>query len=341
MSVVSRLVTRLAGERRSPPSHSVAARVSRGIAKSTFALAVCITVWGGLPQQAQAGRYDLDLSRLGRLGPGGNTVQRFDGLFRALSSELGTVMAPRPTDPADSLGLAGFAISAGIGTSTISHQEQFWTRVTKAPPLGAVGSLQLMVRKGLWPGLELGAGGTKLFGSRMWSVHGYLKAALHEGFHHLPIPSIALKVSAGQVLGARALGLTTISGDITVSHSFGIAKTMHLTPYIGYQSLTILAKTNTLQTSPGQDPYPDAMVDPEACGGPGRPCPGSEFAFSRQVIVRHRPFLGVRMNFGVFRVAIEAMLATPGKSQERVSGIPTRDTAGLQQQYALSMGLDF
>lgn len=308
----------------------------------TLGMSLGVNVAGlGLTQSAQAGRYDLDLTRLGRLGPGGQSVHRFDGLFRGLASELGTVMAPRPTDTADSLGLAGFSVSAGVGTSTISHQEQFWTRVTSGPPIGAVASLQLMVRKGLWPGLELGAGATKLFGSRMWSMHGYFKAALHEGFHHLPIPSIALKVSAGHLLGARALGLTTIGADVTISHSFGIAKTLHLTPYIGYQALTILAKTGALQTSPERDSYPEGVLNPGSCGGPGRPCPGSEFFFSRQVIVRHRPFVGARFNFGVFRVAIEAMLATPGRSQERVAGRPTRDTAGLQQQYALSMGLDF
>lgn len=303
-------------------------------------MALASLVVGG-SSAAHAGRYDLDLSRLGRVGPGGATVQRFDEHFRSLSSELGSVLAPRPSDSSDSLGLAGFSLSADLGSSTISHQEEFWTRTTNGPPLGALASLQLMMRKGLWPGLELGAGGTKLFGSRIWSVHGYVKAALHEGFHHLPIPTIALRASIGQVLGAQALRLTTVSGDISISHSFGIARSMHLTPYLGYQSLTILSKSNTLQTAPHQDHYPEGLVVPDKCGGPGRPCPGSEFSFARQVVVRHRPFLGVRMNFGVYRIVLEAMLATAGRSKERIAGMAIRDRAGLQQQYTLSMGLDF
>ncbi|MBL8942339.1 MAG: hypothetical protein JNK45_04280, partial [Myxococcales bacterium] len=77
----------------------------------------------------QAGKYDLDLTRLGTQS--GTTLTQDDAAFRTLSSELGTVMAPRPVDPADSLGLAGFAISADFGINTIGGSNDYWSRTTR------------------------------------------------------------------------------------------------------------------------------------------------------------------------------------------------------------------
>ena len=71
-----------------------------------------------LPGVARAGKYDLDLTPLGEQTAGG--IIRDDAAFRSLSSELGVVMAPQPMDPADSLGLSGFALSADFTISTIS-----------------------------------------------------------------------------------------------------------------------------------------------------------------------------------------------------------------------------
>ena len=169
--------------------------------------AVGLALW---PSTAEAGKYDLDLTPLGSLEQqGSNTVIVQDNAaFRSLSSELGTIIAPQPMDTADSLGLSGFALSADVTINTISASQNYWRNTSDGADT-AVPSMQIMGRKGLWPGLEVGAGATHVFDSRMWALTGYGKIAFHEGFHHLPIPSIAIRGSFSRLLGAKDLNMTT------------------------------------------------------------------------------------------------------------------------------------
>jgi hypothetical protein len=162
-------------------------------------------------------------------------------------------MAPKPVDPADSLGLSGFAVSADISVNTIKTSN--WDTATRGTPDKAAPTLQIMGRKGLWPGIEVGAGATHLFNSRMWTIAGYGKVALHEGFHHLPIPSIALRGMFSRLVGAEDMNMTTASADVSISHVFGIGKTVNITPYGGYQALFIIARSGVLDVTPKTDEY--------------------------------------------------------------------------------------
>lgn len=302
-----------------------------------------IAIFGYLagPNKTSAKPYDLKLSSLARYDQASQSVVADRGAFRSLSSQLGTVVAPKAMDPADSLGLSGFALTADVALHSIDHRSAYWVNTTDAKSLTPfVSTLSVMGRKGLWPGLELGAGATKLFQSRMWSLNGYAKFALHEGFHHLPIPSIAARVMYGYLLGSRTLNMHTVSGDITLSHSFGIRKTLHLTPYLGYQMLGVISRSDALDLTPAVDEYPDGFQDAANCG-PNDPCPPNEFEFERQRIVRHRPFVGARIIFGVYRLGVEAMFASAGSSEQRIAGQTAVDKASFQQQYTLSLGLDF
>ena len=146
--------------------------------------------------QAWAGKYDVDLTPLGA----GGTPDT--GAFRSLSSELGTVMAPRPVDSADTLGLSGFAVAYDLGINTISNEESYWADTTDGPS-NVAPTMQVYGRKGLYPGVEVGAGATHLFDSTLWTLGGYGKIAFHEGFHHLPIPTIAVRFAGAQLLGSN------------------------------------------------------------------------------------------------------------------------------------------
>lgn len=289
----------------------------------------------------QAKPYDPKLSSFVRFDPATKSAVADRGAFRSLSSQLGNVLAPKVVDPADSLGLLGFALTADVALHSIDHRASYWTSATAGKKLAPfVSTLTLMGRKGLWPGLELGAGATKLFQSRMWSLDGYAKFALHEGFHHLPIPSIAARVMYGYLLGGRNLKMHTISGDITLSHCFGIRQRLQITPYLGYQLLGILSRSDAIDLSPSVNPNPDGSQDAANCG-PNDPCPPLEFEFEQQGLVRHRPFVGARMIFGVYRLGVEAMFASAGSSQQHIAGQLAVDKARFQQQYTLSLGLDF
>ncbi|MBC8074252.1 MAG: hypothetical protein IAG13_38385 [Deltaproteobacteria bacterium] len=289
------------------------------------------------PATAHAGKYDLDLTRLG--SQQGGTLVQDDSGFRSLSSELGTLMAPRPVDSADSLGLAGFAISADVGINTIAGSRDYWSRTTRGGADDVAPTLQVMGRKGLWPGIEVGGGATHLFDSRMWAISGYGKISLHEGFYRLPIPSIALRVAGSRVLGAKDLNMSTIAPSVSASYVFGIGKTFSLTPYLGYEALIIVSRSTVLDASPNCDELPD---------GYNQDCPGvdptadNEFVFQDAgAILRHRPYFGLRMLFAVMRLTVEAMYAPAGKRGGELDGTTIADRSKLQQQYTISVGLDF
>lgn len=322
------------------------AYASRTLTASAALIAAGLALW---PASAFAGKYDLDLTPLGRLeASGGNAVIVQDNAaFRSLSSELGTMIAPKPVDPADSLGLSGFALSTDFSVNTLSGDEAYWRDTRSGNGDTAAASMQIMGRKGLWPGIEVGAGATHLFDSRMWAIAGYGKLALHEGFHHLPIPSIAIRGSFSRLLGAKDFNMTTAAPAITVSHLFGLGKSFSLTPYIGYEALIILSRSQVLNANPACDEFPDAYNEGEACefplgGGDTTTKPASEFVFQDAgAIVRHRPHFGARIIFSVIRIGIEGMFVPGGSSEGETNGETVADGSGFQQQWTLSVGLDF
>ncbi|HRI09523.1 MAG TPA: hypothetical protein PKW35_16995 [Nannocystaceae bacterium] len=259
-----------------------------------------------------------------------------DAAFRSVASELGVLMAPKPVDSADSLGLSAFAISADFSVNSLSNTADFWTKTTGgasgtgSTPGKFAPTMQIMGRKGLWPGIEVGAGATHLFNSRMWTFGGYGKVALHEGFHHLPIPSIALRGSFARLVGAQDMNMTTGSFDVSISHVFGVGKTFNITPYVGYQALMVFARSSVLDITPGTDEYLEGSSGP------------NEFVFKDAgFIMRHRPFIGARFIFSVLRLGLEAMVVPGGGRAGSIDGKEIKDSSGLQQQYTLSLGLDF
>lgn len=269
----------------------------------------------------------------------GGGIQQDDAAFRSLASELGTLMAPQPMDPADSLGLSGFAISADITINTIADDEPYWALTSDgADPVAP--TLQVMGRKGLWPGFEVGGGATHLFDSRMWAMSGYGKFAFHEGFHHLPIPSISLRAAFSRLLGAKDFNMTTASAAVTVSHLFGLGKSFSITPYVGYEALFILARSTVLDATPACDEYPDDFNE-SACATLDPNVP-NEFVFQNSgAILRHRPFFGGRFIFSVIRLGFEAMFVPGGSSEGDLDGTAVPDNSSFQQQYTFSAGLDF
>lgn len=331
-----------------PRARRLAARSCSALAVPALGMALGLALF---PSTAQAGKYDLDLTPLGRLEAQGDqsVIIQDNAAFRSLSSELGTIIAPKIVDPADSLGLSGFSVSADVSINTLSGNQNYWDAPTRGGADGAAPSIQIMGRKGLWPGIEVGAGATHVFDSQMWALAGYGKIAIHEGFHHLPIPSIALRASFSRLLGAKDFNMTTAAPAITVSHLFGLGKTFSLTPYVGYEALVILSRSQVINANPSCDVFPDAYNESdEACmlpteDGTGTIVdPASEFVFEDGgAIIRHRPHVGARIIFSVIRIGLEAMFVPGGKTEGTVNGETVVDGSGLQQQYTVSLGLDF
>ena len=142
---------------------------------------------------AHAGENDLVLSRLGDISGGGVVGSPIN--FRALASELGVVMAPRLSEPADTLGFGGFHFSADVAFTSINHNQAYWS-VLEGPNDGSMATTGVCVKKGLWlplPSFEVGACAIHLGQSHLWASQGYLKFALHEGYHDTHLPSQAVR----------------------------------------------------------------------------------------------------------------------------------------------------
>src|SRR5215831_10984359 len=93
------------------------------------------------PAVAAAEPNDIDLSGLAyRVMQGGMQVGAVGSPleFRALSSQLGVVLAPHLLTPADTIGFSGFQFSVDYATTTIDSNADYWKRslVSGAPPAG-------------------------------------------------------------------------------------------------------------------------------------------------------------------------------------------------------------
>jgi hypothetical protein len=279
--------------------------------------------------------------------------------FRSLMSELGVALAPRLMIPAQTLGSAGFQVSAEVGTTSISSDRPFWNGVAGVQPQnpsrrpdGQATTIGMFVRKGLWmpPGFELGGGVVNLLDSQLLSWQGYAKLALHEGFNDWPLPAFAVRGALAYVTGSEQVRLKVASFDLLLSKGFGVLKTFRLEPFGGWSFLFVQAHSGRIDATPSCDAY---LVRTAAVGQPlGDSCAEAQrgtsndtlatFAFSDQdAITRNRFFLGAKVKFAVVFAAVEFELIPAGRSRDGSKPGGARDGSGQQQGLSLSAGFDF
>jgi hypothetical protein len=281
---------------------------------------------------AWAGDNDIVLSRLGDTS--GNSAVGNAADFRSLTSELGVVLAPRLLSPADTLGFGGFQFTADVGFTSIDPNAGYWrARASSSQPTGPgphggsiMPTVGLFARKGMWfpvPSFEIGGGVMQLLGSRIMTGQVYAKLALHEGYHDLPLPSLALRGSASRMMGESDLDLTVASVDVSAGKEIGIGGTFNLTPYGGYNLLIIIPRSELI------DKTPQIADDP-----------AMSFVFATQDdILRHRLFAGARVRYSIFAMTLEGQFTLAGASEDAASG--TVDAASGQVTISSSFGVDF
>ncbi|MEZ4399904.1 MAG: hypothetical protein R3B06_07785 [Kofleriaceae bacterium] len=312
------------------------------------------------PAAAAAGDNDLVLGRLANLVVENGTPVRAVGQnleFRSLVSELGVALAPRLSTPADTLGFGGFQFSADLSWTSISSTASYWRALQSSPDPGGAGgmahgqgqlqNLGLFVRKGMWfpvPSLEFGAGAVHLINSRLWTAQGYAKVALHEGYHDLPIPSLAVRGAVSRLMGQHDLDLTIISIDTSIGKHVGVGGTWNINPYLGYNLLVMVPRSEVIDPTPNVDGLdPAAMADRDL-----------NFVFKDQDdILRHRFFLGAKLRYYVFAVTLEGTYAMAGSSVDdrpaavdcalgsTITNCDSPDQAAAQQTFTISTGFDF
>lgn len=297
---------------------------------------------------AAAGDNDIVLSRLAVERNGGVTGNNVE--FRSLVSELGVVLAPRLLAPSDTLGFGGFQFAADIGFTGISNGASYW-RVREPHAQsggdgthgsGVVSTVGVFARKGMWlplPSFEVGAGMVHLMGSNLLAAQGYGKIALHEGYHGLPLPSLALRGAVSRMMGEPDLDLTVVSLDASISKELGIGGTFNLAPYVGYNFLIVIPRSEVI------DKTPHVAGDQNM-----------NFVFQQQDdIYRQRIFGGMRLRYRVFALLLEGALAMKGSSVDDLGGTDadcadvgsmttfcdSTDQSGMQATITLGLGVDF
>jgi hypothetical protein len=318
--------------------------------------------WARSAGRAEADPNDLVLSRLATriLGAGGNldavVAQNLE--FRALASQLGVVLAPHLLTPADTIGFGGFQFDLDVSQTSIDSRQAYWraregtpdpsglNRVAHGP--GVLRTIGLFAHKGLWfplPSFEIGAGAVHLIDSRTWTAQLYGKIGVHEGYHELPIPSVAIRGAVSRMMNQRELDLTVASLDVTVSKHFGIAGTWRLDPFVGWDLLMIIPRSEVLDATPNIDSLaPGQDLDASA-----------NFAFGDQAtIYRQRFLIGAKFQYDIVQLTIEAQIALAGSSVDDRPGTAdacmpnstttscdAKDTAAAQTTLSVSAGFDF
>ncbi|MEO5769259.1 MAG: hypothetical protein ABIS92_12980, partial [Polyangia bacterium] len=293
--------------------------------------------------------------------------------FRSLMSELGVAIAPRLQTPADTLGFSGFQFSAELGMTQISHDQAFWNGVEGVSPSNPNASrpdawlttVGLFVRKGMWfpfPALEWGVGALNVLQSGMWALQGYVKLALHEGFHRSAFPSVAVRGGFSQLVGTDQVTLSVGSVDVLVSKAFSLAGTARVEPFLGWDLMLIDARSGVIDATPACDAYALHQIqpgDPRAAGPLTAGCPanqlgtwadlGANFAFPKQnIITRNQVYAGAKLRLAMLFLVAQVAVAPAGKSNGggtasgvTPSGSGAPDRSSTQKSMALSAGFDF
>jgi hypothetical protein len=311
---------------------------------------------------AAADPNDLVLSRLATrvLGTGG-AVDHVVGQsleLRALTSQLGVVLAPELLTPADTLGFSGFQFDVTGSQTTIDSKQGYWRARAGSPdPSGAsqvsngpgfLRTIGFFAHKGLWfplPSFEVGAGAVHLVDSSAWTGQVYAKLALHEGYHQLPIPSFAVRGAVSRLMTQRELDLTVASLDLTVSKHFGIGGTWRFDPFAGWNLLMIIPRSEVIDATPNIDPLtPNNGLDVN-----------NNFVFKDQsTIYRQRILVGAKFQYSIVQLTVEAQYALAGSSvDDRIgtadacqpnsttTNCDAKDTAAAQTTISVSAGIDF
>ena len=310
---------------------------------------------------ARADSNDLVLSRFGKLINGGTSTAFVAGQnleFRAMASELGVVIAPELLTPSDTIGFGGFELTATMTSTSINSAQSYWRVLqSSTDPTGTAGTsngagsmtqVGAFMHKGFWfpvPSIEFGAGVTHILDSSMWTAQGYVKLAVQEGFHHLPLPSIAVRGAVSRLLGQSDLDMSVGSLDISVAKHFGIGGSFSITPYAGWNMLFIVPHSGVLDATPNIDPL----------ATPGNADSNSDFVLKDQAtITRQRLFLGAKFQTHDFTIAAEVQHAFAGSSTDTVDGATTTcvangntencnspDTSQSQTTWLVSVGTAF
>jgi hypothetical protein len=140
--------------------------------------------------------------------------------YKQLVTELGTMIANKPTIPAKSLGAHGFAFDLGASAvlteaTNRDGQPSPWDRAhadENASPYHVLPTFS--VRKGLPLSTEVGMSAGWIGGSRQGLVSGYGRVAILDGYR--PLPDLSVQLGYAGYVGNDELDVSTLDLGVTL-----------------------------------------------------------------------------------------------------------------------------
>jgi hypothetical protein len=203
------------------------------------------------PPARAAWPEDVDLPSM--LDQGGEAVVDREVLgrsFRQLVMELGTMVANKPTTPADTLGIYGFDVDLSnqfVLTEARNREGQPspWTRAHRDEDSAPYHLLPTFsVRKGLPMSTEVGGSAGWIGGSSTGFAGGWARVAIFEGYK--PLPDVSLKAGYSGYVGNDDLDVGVLDLSATIGSTFAVGalpgvNTGQISPWFTFTTLRVSA----------------------------------------------------------------------------------------------------
>lgn len=170
--------------------------------------------------------------------------------YRQLVMELGTMVANKPTTPADTVGAYGFDVDFSTQFALTEAHDRAgepspWTRAhrdERAAPYHVVPTLT--IRKGLPLSTEVGASLGWIGGSSTGTFGGFARVAVFEGYK--PIPDVSLKLGYAGFIGSDQLDCGVLDLSVTLGSTYAIGRipginTGEVSPWLTFTTLRVSA----------------------------------------------------------------------------------------------------
>jgi hypothetical protein len=225
------------------------------IAHSAQPAALLLLLGSVLPSTAHA-TWPEDVSPSNMTEFGGVLVVDTELLsesYRQLVMELGSMVANKPTMPAETVGVHGFAFDVGTTFMMTEARDRGgepspWDRAHGDESAAAYHVIPTMsARKGLPLSTDVGMTAGWIGGSSQGYLSGYGRVAIFEGYR--PLPDVSLQAGYGGYIGNDELDVSTLDLGVTVGttapigHLPGI-NTGQISPWANFTTMRVSANPN-------------------------------------------------------------------------------------------------
>lgn len=267
---------------------------------------------------AAADPYDFRIYQLGNpYKESADYDASANGDFRVFARQFAAAITSVNLAPPETLGQAGFAVSAELSVLLIGNQAvPFPTGQAFNGPL-LIPSVH--IRKGLPFSFEVGARVGWIEKSRMGTATLELKWALNEGFAYLP--DIAVRGNLTKLINSRDFDLTAGGVDLGIGKQFAVGGMFTLTPYVGWNLVFVGASTGNIDFRPDRTLAESERPTGQCDGTPEQRYSLCDIRTFESVLAaqnsHNRFYGGLRFIGGALMLGVEASYSVIGKFKDK------------------------